>query len=37
MKDKDKEKSPGSLLQEQLGKKWELAWKDLSDEDTIKV
>ncbi|MDD3306572.1 MAG: aminopeptidase [Acetobacterium sp.] len=37
MNNKDKEKSPGALLQEQLGKKWELAWKDLSDEDAIKV
>ncbi len=37
MKNKEKEKSPGTLLQEQLGKKWELAWKDLSEEDAQKV
>lgn len=37
MKNKDKEKSPAVLLQEQLGKKWELAWKDLSDEDVNEV
>ncbi|KNZ42140.1 aminopeptidase [Acetobacterium bakii] len=31
----EKEKSPGTLLQEQLSKTWQSAWKDLSDEDVL--
>lgn len=37
MIDEEKEKSPGVVLQEQLTKKWESAWKDLSIEDTLAI
>lgn len=35
--EKEKEKSPGVLLQEKLTKKWELAWQDLSEEESLKM
>lgn len=33
----EKEKSPGLLLQEQLTRKWESAWKGLSTEDSLEL
>jgi aspartyl aminopeptidase len=36
-KDKEKDKSPGTKLQEALAKKWELAWKDLSQDEAKKL
>ncbi|MBC3887673.1 aminopeptidase [Acetobacterium paludosum] len=37
MSTEEKEKTPGILLQEQLTKKWEIAWNDLDEEETHKM
>lgn len=37
MTKKEKDKSPGAMLQEKLVKKWELAWMNLSQEEAKKV